>query len=158
MILFVKAIMKKIILVFVLIVFTFQFINAQSTIQTVGDPVIISKKDHTFIRPSWSPTGDKIAFTGLKQDGIWIFNLKTSEIEQVTDLDGAGYKFSWSPDGEYIAYRARYTENYRSKMAIEVVNIHTKKTNSLTTRQKQIGLPQWGRDNQSLFFISRCVI
>jgi len=144
--------MKKIILIFGLFIFTIQFINAQSIVQTVADPIIISNKDHSFIRPSWAPTGDKIAFTGLKQKGIWIFDLKTAEIEQLTDLDGSGYKFSWSPDGEFIAYRARYTENYRSKMAIEVINIHNKKTNSLISRQKQIGLPQWGRDNHYLFF------
>lgn len=124
----------------------------QGPIQPSGKPQRISMKDHFFMRPSWAPSGDKLAFTGANQKGIWILELSSNDIFQLTDKSGAGYQFSWSPDGEYIAYRARYVENKRSKMAIEVVQVKSKKIKKISPKQKRLGLPQWGRDNSVLFF------
>jgi len=137
---------KKIVLFAFFFTLFFQFLYAQSLVKSVGKPEKISNKDHFFMRPSWSPTGDKIAFTGPKQKGLWIFDVRSNEIEQINNVEGAGYRFSWSPDGVYIAYRARYVENYRAKMAIEIVHVGSKKVTLQTLKQKQVGLPQWGQD------------
>ncbi len=137
-------------------VFLFIFIPvsgyAQTTIQPAGKPQRISMKDHFFMRPSWAPSGDKLAFTGANQKGIWILELSSNDIFQLSDKSGAGYKFSWSPDGEYIAYRARYVEKKRARMAIEVVQVESRKIIKLSAKRKRLGLPLWGRDNKTLFF------
>jgi Tol biopolymer transport system component len=144
--------MKRLFLIFFILLIPFLLVFSQSKIEPVGEPEVIFKKDHMFLRPSWSPAGDKIAFTGPKHKGIWVLDLTSKEIEQLTDSEGSGYQFAWSPDGDYIAYRARHVENYRSKMSIEAINIKTKNLEILTPQNKKVGLPQWGRNNNILFY------
>ena len=53
--------------------------------------------------PQFSPDGKSVAFTGLKNRGIFILTLKDKKIYHLSDLQGEGYGFSFSPDGDYIA-------------------------------------------------------
>ena len=49
--------------------------------------------------PSWSPDGEKIAFTNLR--GVYVMNAEDgSDVTRFTD----GGDPSWSPDGEKIAF------------------------------------------------------
>jgi Tol biopolymer transport system component len=55
------------------------------------------------MRPSWSPDGSRIAFTGSAHDneeGIYIANADGSGVSYLTH----GYATSWSPDGARIAF------------------------------------------------------
>lgn len=58
--------------------------------------------------PTWSPTGDEIAFGGLpnpdvsKQRTIRIIHLKTRAVREVPDSRGFDTP-NWSPDGRYLA-------------------------------------------------------
>ena len=143
--------MRKLVIISLFLLFVSQIVFAQNTIKLEGKPQKIFSEDQIFMRPVWSPAGDKIAFTGPNQKGIWIFEISTEKIIQITDKDGTGYKFSWSPNGEYIAFRAKYTDNYRSVMALEAIEVNSKKVVFLTPQQKNLGLPQWGKDNSSVF-------
>ena len=55
--------------------------------------------------PSWSPDGEKIAFSGFGDDdsdgrGVFVMNADGSDVNRLTD----GSQPSWSPDGEKIAF------------------------------------------------------
>ena len=71
--------MKKLFLILFILSFPFFTIYGQSKIKSVGEPEVISQKDIIFSRPSWSPTGDKLAFTGPKNKGIWILDLSSDK-------------------------------------------------------------------------------
>ena len=85
--------MRKLFFTSLFILFISQIVFTQTTIRLDGKPQKIFSEDQNFMRPVWSPAGDKIAFTGSNQKGIWVFEISTENIIQITDKDGAGYKF-----------------------------------------------------------------
>ncbi len=128
---------------------------SQEKIQPDKKATPVSPEGTYFMQPVWSPDGNKLAFTESNYQGIWVLDLETGKTRKLVDKAGAGYRFSWSPDGQYIAYRARYVEDLRAKMAIEAVDVATGHVKSFTPQQKRLGLPQWGNDNSLLFFTQR---
>lgn len=56
--------------------------------------------------PSWSPSGDEIAFMGIKhgQGDIYSYNLKTRQLRKLTDDVFSDLQPQWSPDGKKLAF------------------------------------------------------
>lgn len=57
----------------------------------------------------FSPDGRFIAFGGEKYKGLYIKNMETAEIIKISAEDGAGWRFSWSPDSRGISFRESIT-------------------------------------------------
>ena len=74
-----------------------------NTVSDVSDEVIVNEVKCT--EGEFSPDGKFIAFTGEKYKGLFIKDLSTNEIVKITDADGAGWRFSWSPDSRGITFR-----------------------------------------------------
>ena len=57
-------------------------------------------------QPSWSPKGDKIAYTGMDENRINIFTVGTDGkgVMQLTRNSGDNESPSWSPDGSLIVF------------------------------------------------------
>jgi Tol biopolymer transport system component len=56
--------------------------------------------------PSWSPKGDEIAFTGLKdgQSDIYVFKFETKALRKLTDDIFSDVEPSWAPDGSKLLF------------------------------------------------------
>src|SRR5207237_7703080 len=52
--------------------------------------------------PSWSPSGDRFAFTGA--NGVWVANADGSDPQQIS---AQGWGPAWSSDGKTIAFTTR---------------------------------------------------
>ena len=66
--------------------------------------------------PVWSPDGTQIAYGTLGRDNtqVFIVDLESTEIHQVTDIAGSGMYHDWSPDGSQLAFNGNdrlYTVN-----------------------------------------------
>jgi hypothetical protein len=63
--------------------------------------------------PDFSPDGRLVAFSALQGavGDIWLLNLETQELENVTKDDFADYAPTFSPDGKFLVYIARISGN-----------------------------------------------
>lgn len=66
----------------------------------------LTSKDQSESQASWSPSGDRIAFSSGTDHGteIFIYWLSTGQTARLTQLDGYPSSITWSPDGKYLAF------------------------------------------------------
>ncbi len=118
---------------------------------------------NAFLNPVWSPQGDLIAVSGLMEgkSDIYVYNLETGEVEQLTDDRFAALQPSWSPDGSRIAFitdREGNTDfdilrfgNYR----LAEYDINTGEINVIDILPGgDIFNPKYSPDGNSIFFVS----
>lgn len=102
--------------------------------------------------PSWSNSGDQIAFTSDrdgKQD-IWILNTDGSELRKVTANSGNNYKPAWSPDDNQIAFVSDRDGNPE----IYVLRLDTNQQNRITNHPAIDDDPTWDASGKKIIFVS----
>lgn len=114
--------------------------------------------------PAWSPDGESIVVTGL--DGgisdLYLVNLQSGEVRQLTADKYAALQPSWSPDGRYIAFASDrgpggsdFERLEFSDLRIAIFDLETNEIRTLTPfGQAQYVNPQFSPDGNNLFFIS----
>ncbi|MBN1351343.1 PD40 domain-containing protein [candidate division KSB1 bacterium] len=126
-----------------------------SVFRVSADPNALTDGSRYFSMPVWSPDGRKIAFTGERQQGIWILNSDGSKLVQLTDDAGTGFGFQWSSDSKEIVCRASKYERRRRHNAVKVYNIMNQESRQLTEyRTFMPGLPRWTSDNSKVFLFT----
>jgi imidazolonepropionase-like amidohydrolase/Tol biopolymer transport system component len=104
-------------------------------------------------KPSFSPDGNKIAFVSDidgSEGNIFILNLATKEISQVTHSLYAGYP-SWSPDGENILF-LEYEDGPRRACPglsiVKSINLLNHSISALTSEYKEITSTFYAQDSK----------
>ena len=56
--------------------------------------------------PSWSPSGDRLAFVSSTEEGseIYLYWMETGAIARLTQLENSPSSLTWSPDGKSLAF------------------------------------------------------
>ena len=94
---------------------------------------------------SWSPNGDRIAFTRevleepKKDHDIYLIDIKTQEVTQFTNSEVGEQEISWSPLGDKIAYHGTVD----GKDDIYTINLKTKTVLKITKGRGYHGEPSW---------------
>ena len=104
----------------------------------------LPKESPSMHTPSWSPKGDKLAFTwskwGLRNgSAIFVANRDGSRLRQVSERVSLAYYPAWSPNGDKIVYVEEAVEGNRQ---IAVVDVETGGKKQLTHRGRNI-TPSW---------------
>ena len=125
--------MKKSLLLFSAIMLSAGSLMAQS--RANGEPRLLIKSAQSLMAPVWSPDGSKIAVTGDNFIGIWIANADGSNLNQVSEALGAGYKMNWQ-DAQTIVSTPYTVENSLRMVRIENVNVETAEISEVAPAQR----------------------
>lgn len=125
--------MKKSLLLFSAIMLSAGSLMAQS--KANGEPRLLIKSAQSLMAPVWSPDGSKIAVTGDNFIGIWVANADGSNLNQLSEALGAGYKMNWQ-DAQTIVSTPYTVENGLRMVRIENVNVETAEISEVAPAQR----------------------
>lgn len=125
--------MKKSLLLFSAIMLSASSLMAQS--KADGEPRLLIKSSQSLMAPVWSPDGSKIAVTGDNYIGIWVANADGSNLNQVSEALGAGYKMNWQ-DAQTIVSTPYTMHDGLRMVRIENVNVETLEISEVAAAQR----------------------
>ena len=117
-----------------------------------------------FSNLSFAPNGDEIAFTGLK-DGysdLFIYNLRTKKLTQLTNDKYSDYAPSFSPDGRSLVFTSdRTTLDAASNRSVDityslaVMDLASRQIRNLPVFEGANNMnPQFSGNSQQIYFLS----
>jgi TolB protein len=139
-----------------------------------GDWGAITPEISFQFNPVWSPDGNSYAFSGapgeiysrwfetifggfrltgydIHQRDIWLVDVKTGQMTQLTDSEKDEFDPSWSPDGQKLAF---VSEEGEQNTEIFVVNHDGSNRIQLTDNKSEDIHPTWSPDGQMLAYAS----
>lgn len=104
------------------------------------------------LSPSFSPDGRRITYVSFEQKRprIYVMNLDTKRIEQITRFEGLNSAPAWSPDGNRMAMVLSKDGNPE----IYVMDLASRNLRRVTNHFAIDTEPFWGKDGQTIYFTS----
>ncbi|MBI4446595.1 MAG: PD40 domain-containing protein [Acidobacteria bacterium] len=119
-----------------------------------GDRRNITRHPGIDTSPSWSPTGQQIAFisdrSGTPQ--VWVVDADGSNLQRLVNEGGHCDSPNWSRDGRFVAYSWQAPTQW--KHDIYLVDVSTGKIFQLTSGNSSNEHPHWSPDGRHIVFQS----
>ncbi|GAB4449729.1 MAG: hypothetical protein OHK0041_11160 [Anaerolineales bacterium] len=96
-------------------------------IQSKKEDVIFDVKGKDFLATglSWSPSGERIAFslsTDHQSSQIYILDVNTGVVSKITNDENDHWSPSWSPNSQFVAYVNRSPKTFENSIVISTIN------------------------------------
>jgi hypothetical protein len=124
-------------------------------VNTDGSAVqqLVSGDYYWIVRPSWSPDGSKLAFSAYPVNGtgahVYVLDLPSGKVTQVTPSDSFDDTPAWSPDGTQIAFASARNG---SSVQIYAMNADGSGVKQLTNDAGYDEFPAWSPDGTEIAF------
>lgn len=92
----------------------------------------------SFCNPVVSPDGKYALLTKDHSKGVFLLDLKTKKVRQISDADGSGYGYSWNESSTTVYFRSKNKAEYHSHATIAAYNIKTGKL-----QKQEAANPNW---------------
>jgi len=110
-----------------------------------------SQVEHAYVAFDISPDGKQIVFSSADAD-LYLFNLRTRQVQQLTKSAALETSPAFSPDGRFVAYASRATEG--GGAGIYVRSLDGKKVQELTRGQDTLDMmPSYSSDGKQVTFV-----
>lgn len=102
-----------------------------------SNPFIFSQKiekmnrvdvDGFYTNPVVSPDGKFTLLTGHHFKGAYVLNLKTKQINQISDKEGSGYGYSWDSNNEMVYFKQKEANEFFSDSKVYSYSLKTRVT------------------------------
>ncbi|WP_423148212.1 tolB protein precursor [Rubrolithibacter danxiaensis] len=116
-----------------------------------------------FSNLSWSPNGEDIAFTGLKegQSDLYLYNLRTKNLTRLTNDKYSDYQPYFSSDGKQLVFSSDRTTFDNAIKSVNIpfnlatMDLSTKAITDIKVFNGANNLnPQFSPDNSQIYFLS----
>ncbi len=116
-----------------------------------------------FSNLAWAPNGEDIAFSGLKngQSDIYIYNVRSRRLTQLTNDQFSDYQPDFSPDGKSIVFSSDRTtyagidKKANITLNLAVIDIRSKVVKDIPVFDGANNLnPQYSADGSQIYFLS----
>lgn len=116
------------------------------------NPRIAASSNQPMMSPTWSPDGQQIAFVSFQKTlpAIFIADIRTGVLQQVTALAGINGAPAWSPDGRKLAFVSSQT----GAAKLYTIDLATRQVLRLTDGLSIDTEPCYMPDSRSLVFTS----
>jgi Tol biopolymer transport system component len=104
---------------------------------------------------SWSPNGEKIAFSGgvpgtQRQPNIFVVSVTDNNVLRLTDSPASQSNLSWSPDGNNMVFQFSHNLN---QLDLATINLENNKTKTLTFTAGNEHHPVWSPDGKEIAYL-----
>ena len=116
------------------------------------NPQTILESDQPLMSPSWSPTGQSLAYVSFENDRpeVFVQHLATARRSKISGFNGINSAPSWSPNGKMLALVLSKDGN----PDIYTLNTTTKRLTRLTRNRAIDTEPVWGKKGKLIIFTS----
>jgi len=83
----------------------------------------------SFTNPIVSPDGNYALLTKDHFNGVYLLDLKTKKVTEVSDAEGSGYAYSWNTDSKTFYFKEKEPKGYVVDSKIRSYTINTKQLN-----------------------------
>lgn len=113
-----------------------------------GEPILIAGSETSdYMRPIWSPVGDRIAMAGHAYAGLYTADVSSGDVTLISNEAGAGFGAEWSHDGVAIVTRVSEQDGTHRSHAIKLFDVAAGTEVALTDYRSTVpSLPRWSVD------------
>ena len=139
--------MNKIILLF----FIWLTVSYSQSIKVLENRLLTNEINEQYFHPHFNDDDSKIIVTKSNYKGLYLLDIKTNNLETITEEQGAGYKPVITGSGKTILYRPFVTKSGKKYHSLKSIDTDTKAIKIIENGQRNLSVPNQLNTNKMFY-------